>query len=152
MNTFDFAISLLQMYILKYYFKAWRQLAKEKTIDKYISITFTCLALATVIRFISTTIKCVTNYAIWITPGRMEEQAWHIRHGIFLKELMRSLSIASVFTRNIGIAFNLTRWFLLYIQNFSKETQKSSSSYLLVTLFTFVGEEVILGTGCILEL
>jgi len=40
----------------------------------------------------------------------------------------------------------------LYIQNFSKETQKSSSSYLLVTLFTFVGEEVILGTGCILEL
>ena len=40
------------MYILKYYFVAWWQLAKEKTIDKYISITFTCLALATVIRFI----------------------------------------------------------------------------------------------------
>jgi hypothetical protein len=107
------------MYILKYYFVAWRQLAKEKAIDRYISITFTCLALATIIRFVNTTIKCMTNYVIWITPGRLEEQAWHIRHGIFLKELMRSLSIVSVFTRNIGIAFNLTRWLLLSKQNFS---------------------------------
>ena len=113
-NTFDFAISMLQMYILKYYFGAWRQLAKEKKIDRYISITFTCLALATVIRFFGTTIKCMTNYVIWITPGRLEEQAWHIRHGIFLSELLRSISIVSVFTRNIGIAFNLTRWILLY--------------------------------------
>jgi hypothetical protein len=29
------------------------------------------LALATVIRFFGTTIKCMTNYVIWITPGRL---------------------------------------------------------------------------------
>ena len=118
-NTFDFAISILQMYVLKYYFTAWRKLAKEKEIDKYISITFTCLALATVIRFFGTMLKCMTNFLIWSIPEILELQAWKIRHGIFLKELIRSFSIVSVFTRNIGIAFNLTRWILFYKQNIS---------------------------------
>ncbi len=72
-NTFDFFISLLQIGVLIYYFRAWRDLAKEKAIDKYISVTFTCLALATFSRFFGTMIKCTTNFTVLITPGKMIE-------------------------------------------------------------------------------
>jgi len=67
-NTCDMLISLLQMWALVYYFRQWRQISKSKALDSYISITFTCLALATLSRLAGTSIKCVTNYIIWVIP------------------------------------------------------------------------------------
>ena len=71
-NTVDFLISVIQMTALTYYFRAWRLLAKEKAIDKFISITFTCFAFAIFSRLLGTILKCVTNYVIWKDPLPMK--------------------------------------------------------------------------------
>lgn len=117
-NTADLLISFLQMWALIHYFYAWRKIAKREALDKYVSITFTCLAIATLSRLAGTSIKCFTNYVLWITSIKEENSMknWAHENSTFINELIKSFSIISAFVRNIGLAFNLFRWFQVFLQ------------------------------------
>jgi hypothetical protein len=115
-NTCDMLISFLQVWALSYYFKAWRQLANGKAVDRYISITFTCIALSTLSRLGGTTIKCIINFMLLSNSDSVKN--WYLQNDTYYNEMIKSFSICSAFVRNIGLAFNLFRWYhLLFLQN-----------------------------------